>query len=231
MSLAWAERLQGSPRRIAAYRVTDAGVWRKCACRCATSAGSSASEHQRLPETARAVAREIAAEIPPPGGACRAIARKVPRLAPRAPDAADAVVQVLGQVVHRRPDFRMQRVRRAIGGMAQRKQVERQAAPFEREQLLRDERLRQAWIALENDRDRTAGTGCGCRRRSHWRCHVGRTLAEMRIGKCYHRRAPIRTRPRASEGSVTGRPFPAWTGHSFATFSGTPGGTRRSCSS
>jgi hypothetical protein len=138
--------------------------------------GQLASEHQRLPETARAVAREIAAEIAPPRGARRAVARKVPRLAPRAPDTADAVVQVLGQVVHRRPDFRMQRVRRAIGGMAQRKQVERQAAPFEREQLLRDERLRQAWIALENDRDRTAGSGCGCRRRSHWRCHVGRSL-------------------------------------------------------
>ena len=82
--------------------------------------------------------------------------------------AARLFVQVLGQVRGRGPNRRMDRVGEGIVGATERHDVEWQAPSFERGQLVSDERLRDARIALEDD-DGPSGSDRGPQRRGRRR--------------------------------------------------------------
>ena len=85
----------------------------------------------------------------------------------RAGDPRRLVVQVFRQVGDRRLELGVQGVGGLVGRMAEREQVQRQAAPFQPDQFLGDEGFRQPGPALQDDaRLRTrvrpaGGTGCG----------------------------------------------------------------------
>ena len=112
-----------------------------------------AGQHQRLPEPPEAVARELArqvggkrAERPPEAGPAKArqqAAQHAPRL----------FVQIFGEVQDRRPDLVMDRMALLVGRPPQRDEGQLEPGLLQPEQFLRDERLRQSRIALEDDDD------------------------------------------------------------------------------
>jgi hypothetical protein len=62
-------------------------------------------------------------------------------------------VEILGEIGHRRPDGRVDRVGEGVVGAPERHDVEHEPALLEGGELVGDERLRDARIALEHDDD------------------------------------------------------------------------------
>ncbi len=207
-------------------------------------------QNQRLPEAADAVAGRIAPQIAPPRGAGSTVPRQPARTAPRTPDAQRLVVEVLGQVGDGRTDFGVDRVRLAVGRMAQRKEREADAALLERVQLLRDEGLRQARIPLEDHADdagraRTIhpGTVSLHARGRGAVVHTSPTpplaarAADVNIESNASTAAAVRLRrPHDDRDEIKNEneneppePARAWNGPFFATSSTTPGATRSCC--
>lgn len=124
-------------------------------------AGGQFARHDAgLAEAAPAIARPVAQEIAQerrqepkkawPHQCSEHAARHTARL----------VMQIFRQIAHRRRDLAMHQVPIGIGRMAQRPDLEGQAALLQAEQFLRDERLREARVALHRDRDAwQCGTG------------------------------------------------------------------------
>jgi hypothetical protein len=108
-------------------------------------------EHQRLAEAADAVRRRIAPQIPQPDCAGLPVARFPSDRQPGAQYAQRLAQQVLRQVTHRGADLVVDRMPARVGRLAQRDDDDVQAAALERGDLLGDERLREAWIPLENE--------------------------------------------------------------------------------
>ena len=112
-----------------------------------------AGQHQRLPEPPEAVARELARQVggkrgerPPEAGPGKARQQA-------AQHAARLVVQIFGEIQDRRPDLVMDRMPLLVGRPSQRHERELEPGLLQPEQFLRDEGLRQARIALEDDDD------------------------------------------------------------------------------
>ncbi len=117
------------------------------------SGGKLRRQHQRLAPAAYAVAGEIVLEIGEKAGSSAAVAGH-PAGAPPAPeDAPRLVVEILRQIGNGRGYFAMHRVHLAVGRVAHREQMQFEARPLEAQKLLGDEGLRQARIALEDDRN------------------------------------------------------------------------------
>ena len=95
--------------------------------------------------------------------------------APSRGHAPRLVLEVFRQIEDARPDLAMDRMAGAVGRMAQRDDVDVEAALFEREDLLRDESLREARIAFEDKGDAPAGG-----RRSGWRHALRRARTRRR---------------------------------------------------
>ena len=110
-------------------------------------------DHHGLPKAAKAVAGEVPAQV---GKECPkglAIARQPAGNAPGAENAARLLMQIFRQVEDLCLDLAMDRVEVLVRGMAQRDDFELEAVTLQFAQFLRDEGLRQARIALENDAD------------------------------------------------------------------------------
>ena len=113
-----------------------------------------AGKHQRLAEPPEAVARELArqvgcerAERAPEAGAGKTGQQG------RAATRARLFVQIFREIEDRRPDLVMDRMPLLVGRPSQRHQRQLEPGLLEPEQFLRDERLRKARIALEDDDD------------------------------------------------------------------------------
>src|SRR5262245_33894309 len=98
-------------------------------------------EHQRLAETAPAVAGRVALEIGQEGFTHQRIAREPTCLPPRTQDPQRLVMEIFRQIGHRSLDIVMDRMTLLLGRMAHRDKGELQALQLEPAQLLGDERL------------------------------------------------------------------------------------------
>jgi hypothetical protein len=112
-------------------------------------------EDARLAEAAPAVRRRIAADVAEPQPERAPVTRG---RAPEGPDvagqhAARRVVEILGEIGHPRADGRVDRVREGVVGAPERRDVEREPALLEGGELVSDEGLRDARVALEHDDD------------------------------------------------------------------------------
>ena len=112
-------------------------------------------QNQRLAEAADAVWRRVAAEIGEPGAPRGPVAGQAPRLAPAAPNPQRLLVEVFRQVQKLGPNLAVYRMRGLVGRMAQRNDQDVEPALFEREDLLCDEGLGQARVALQDKGDAT----------------------------------------------------------------------------
>jgi len=108
------------------------------------------NQNQRLAETPRAVAGEVAAQVADKGAPCMAVAGPARHLAPGAQHPQRLAVQIFRQVARHRADFFVQRMARAVGGAAQGVNAHIQPALLQRVNLARDKRLRQARVALQD---------------------------------------------------------------------------------
>ena len=115
--------------------------------------GQLVRHDERLAEAAHAVARRVAREVAKPQPKHRAVAGPAPHRAPGPKDPRRFVMQVLRKVRHRRPDPRVDRVHARLRRMAERDDGEPQPPFLEGHDLLGDEGLREARIALENEHD------------------------------------------------------------------------------
>ena len=146
-------------------------------------------QDQRLAEAADAVGRRIARADRAATGARAAVAGQRRALRQAAQTRARLVLQIFGQIEDRRRDLRGAARARPVGRMAQRDD-QRASRPrrSSASDLLRDEGLRQARIALEHDRDPAAPTA--------GRSRPGRALRPAR------QPAP-RSRPSPSQGPTS----------------------------
>ena len=116
-------------------------------------AGSSAASTSACPKRRARLRVGSRREVGTPGRNGAAGSPAQAHASPCAQHAQRLLVQVLGQIGDGGLDLRVNRMDRRVGRAAQREQREPHAAPLERAQLLRDERLGQARIALEHDAD------------------------------------------------------------------------------
>ena len=112
--------------------------------------GEFIAEDQRLPEAPYPIPRAVAAEIAKPGGARRGVARPSAHGLPRPHHTEFFVAQILGQIVNRRLDVVVDGVVCGVGWVPQRNDLDRETAPFEREDFLGDECFGKAGIAFED---------------------------------------------------------------------------------
>ena len=116
-------------------------------------------EHAGLAEAPAAVRRRIAPDVAEPQAERSEVAAGRARERPgvAGEHAPGRLVEVLRQVRDRRPDRPVDGVRQAIVGAPERDEVEREPLSLERGQLVRDERLRDAGVALEDHDDQGRG--------------------------------------------------------------------------
>ncbi len=113
-------------------------------------------QNQRLAEAADPVGARIAAQIAQPQSARGGIARPVADRLPGPAHPRRRVLQIFRQIAHRRPDRAVQPMHLMVGRLPQRHDLERQPMPLQAEDLLGDEGLGQARIALDQDGDARA---------------------------------------------------------------------------
>ena len=123
------------------------------------------------------------------------VSGKLPRRLPCAEHPSRGFVEILRQVVHGRADLGVDRMGEPVRRAPQRHDHELDPAAFQGDDLLRDERLREARIALHDHRDRAAhGEGSardaagGARGRAN-ACRANRASARRDGGCCRDLRA------------------------------------------
>src|SRR5262249_32725106 len=123
-----------------------------------------ARQHHCLAKAADAVRRRIAPKVAQELLPCGAVAGEAPRGEPTPEAAQRFAPEIFRQVEHGGAGLAMNRVDRAVGRTAKRDDAEVEAALLESADLLGNEGLGEARIALEDDGDRRAVTrGQGAR--------------------------------------------------------------------
>jgi hypothetical protein len=104
-----------------------------------------------LAETPRAVGRRVAQQVLDPLPECAPIAATQACFQPRPQHAQRLLIEIFRQIADPRRDLAMHGVHVLVGRKAQGDDVDREPALLQRADLLRDKRLGQARIALEDE--------------------------------------------------------------------------------